>query len=73
MLFVQQEMYNSFEDDVKNTNNVDISVDVSEADLNKLTYEYLTKTDLINENMDKYTVEAILPFIGDKTTFEDQI
>ena len=69
MLFVQQEMYNSFEDDVKNTNNVDISVDVSEADLNKLTYEYLTKTDLINENKDTYIVDVIIAFIGEKTTF----
>ena len=73
MLFVQQEMYNSLEEDVSSVNSVDISVDVSEADLNKLTYEYLTKTDLINENKDKYTVEVIITFIGDKTIFEDQI
>ena len=71
MLFVQQEMYNSLEDDVSSVNNVDISVDVSEADLNKLTYEYLTKTDLINENKDKYTVDVIIAFIGEKTTFLD--
>lgn len=69
MLFVQEEVYDDLVEDVKDENKITLSVKISEANLTKLTDEYAKKTDLLEENKDKYSVEQILNYIGDKKTF----
>ena len=69
MLFVQEEVFDDLSKDVKDKNGVDISVDVSAANLTKLKNEYSSKADLIKENKDKYSVDVIIEYIGNKKIF----
>ena len=69
MLFVQEEVFDSLSKDVKDNNKIDISIDVSSSDLNKLKSEYASKTDLISKNKETYSVAKIIKFIGEKKTF----
>ena len=69
MLFIQEEVFEDFEDDIKSTNNINASVNVSSALLNKLMSEYSSKIDLVAENKDKYSVQNIVDYIGNKIRF----
>ena len=69
MLFIQEEVFEDFEDDIKSTNNINASVNVSSAQLDKLMSEYSSKIDLVAENKDKYSVENIVDYIGNKIRF----
>ncbi|MCH5155578.1 MAG: InlB B-repeat-containing protein [Clostridiales bacterium] len=69
MLFIQEEVYDDFVDDVKKTNSVDITVNVSATDLNRQKFDYETLIDKFIENKGNISVEYIIDFIGDKKTF----
>lgn len=69
MLFVQEEVYDDLIKDIKDTNNITISVKTSSGDLTKLLSEYSSKIDLPKENKGIYSVATILEFIGNKKSF----
>ncbi|MBO5883768.1 MAG: hypothetical protein J6Q78_05125 [Clostridia bacterium] len=69
MLFVQEEVYDDLIKDVKNTNNITISIKINTTDLSKLMSEYDSKIDLPRENKEKYSSSAIIEFIGNKIIF----
>ena len=66
MIFVQEEQYDTFVKDVKSTNNVTISVNVSNSDLNKILSDYDNLIPVFIVNKDKVTEEAIVEYIGEK-------
>lgn len=70
MLFVQEENFNTFAEDVKSTNEVTLSVAVENGDLSKLLEDYDTLIPIFVQNKEKITVEVILDFIGEKITFK---
>lgn len=69
MIFVQEKNYDTFIDDVEATNDVTISVEVSDADLDKILEDYDTLIPIFIENKDKVTVDTIITYIGEKITF----
>ena len=69
MMFVQEENYDTFIDDVKSTNSVQITVKVQQTDLEKILADYDELIPAFIENKDKITVDVIIAFIGDKITF----
>lgn len=69
MLFVQEEVYSDLVKDVKDTNNVTISVKTSSSAVSKLKSEYAAKIDLVATNKDKYSPATIVNFIGKKKSF----
>ena len=71
MFFVQEEVFDDLTKDVKKVNGVTVSVKVSDSDLETLMEEYASKTEALEENKEKYTVEAILALIGEKKAFSN--
>ncbi|MBQ4510273.1 MAG: InlB B-repeat-containing protein [Clostridia bacterium] len=69
MIFVQEKYYDTFIDDVEATNDVTVSVEVSNEDLEKILEDYDTLIPIFVENKDKVTVDIIIAYIGDKITF----
>ena len=69
MLFVQEEYYEDLIKDVKSTNNVTVSVGVSDTDLTKLMADYDTLIDAFIANKESITVDAIIAYIGNKLQF----
>ena len=70
MLFVQEEYYDDLVSDVKSTNNVTISVTLSNKELNEILVAYDSKVPAFIENKEQMSVDAILAFIGTKVIFE---
>ena len=70
MLFVQEDNYDTLIDDVKSTNKIDISVNVSDDDLNQLLADYSALIPVFIEHKDLITPEIIVAYIGEKVTFE---
>lgn len=66
MIFVQEDNYDTFVKDVKSTNNVEISVGVSNKDLIKILTDYDTLIPIFIENKDKVTSDLIIEYIGNK-------
>jgi hypothetical protein len=69
MLFVQEEVFDDLTKDVKGKNGINISINIDSGDLTNLMDEYSSKTDLIEENKEKYSAEAIVEFIDSKKIF----
>lgn len=69
MLFVQEEVFDDLSKDVKKANGITVSVKIDDSNLETLMEEYASKTEILEENKEKYTVEAILAFIGGKKEF----
>lgn len=69
MLFVQEEWFEDFEEDVENDNGVRLSVTVKTADLDKLSEDYDTLVDVLIQNKELVTEEIIVALIGSKYTF----
>ena len=72
MLFVQKDYYETLADDIKaeNKNVTNVEVDISNADLDQLLYDYEVLVPVFNENKEIYTVELILAYIGEKIKFD---
>lgn len=70
MLFVQEEVFTSLIEDVRDINKIDISVTLSGAHLEKLKSEYAVKTDILIENKDDYSKDMIVDFIGNRIAFD---
>ena len=69
MLFVQEEVFDDLSKDVKKANGITVSVKIDDSNLEALMEEYAAKTEILEENKEKYTVEAIFAFIGGKKEF----
>ena len=71
MLFVQEENFDSLADDVESVNeDVNVSVTVADASLDKLLEDYDELIPVFNENKEIFTKELILAYIGGKIIFE---
>ncbi len=69
MMFIQQENFDTFTDDVKSTNNVTLTVTTDDTTLDAIKEYYTTLVPVFIENKDKVTSAQILEYIGDKITF----
>ncbi len=70
MIFVQEKNYDTFVDDVEATNDITISVDVSNDDLEQLLADYDELIPEFIENKENMSVDVILTYLGDKIVFE---
>lgn len=70
MFFVQEENFDTVVKDVKNQNGVQMSVGVSNADLDRISEDYDTLVDVFIANKELVTSDVILAFIGDKVVFD---
>ncbi len=70
MLFVQEENYDTLTSDVASTNNINVSVQIENADLTRLLKDYDELLPLFIENKQAITVDIILEKIGEKIIFE---
>ncbi len=70
MIFVQEEKYSTFAEDVKTENGITIVHKISEADLNKILSDYDEMIPTFIENKDKITADDIVKYIGDKISFK---
>ena len=69
MLFVQEDYYDSLNDDVKSTNNVNAQVTVIDEDVEQLMTSYAELVPIFTENKEAFNVDIILAYIGTKITF----
>lgn len=69
MLFIQQENFDTFADDVESTNKVMLTVTTAETALEAIIDHYTTLIPVFIENKDKVTSAEILEYIGEKITF----
>ena len=69
MIFVQEENYDTFTSDVKEKNNVNISVNVLDSDLEKMLDDYDTFIPMFIETKDNIKPENIIEYIGEKVIF----
>lgn len=70
MFFVQEEQYSTVVKDVKDTNDVTISINLPDADLEKLQSDYDNLIESFKERKDTITSEQILDFIGTAKQFD---
>lgn len=66
MFFVQEENLETFSKDVKSKNNVEISVNISDVNLNAIMDFYDELIPIFKENKETLTSDDIVNFIGDK-------
>ncbi len=71
MIFVQEENYNTFIDDVEATNDVTLSVKLEAVHLDTLILNYDELIPVFVGNKDLITSEIIVAYIGDKLTFAE--
>ena len=69
MFFVQEEVLSSLADDVRSTNNISISLTLSQSALTKLMNDYSSKVDVLIEHRSAYSADLIRELIGDRITF----
>ena len=69
MIFVQEENYSTFINDVKSTNNVTVAISVSETDINKILADYDALIPVFIARKDAITPDIIIAYIGSKITF----
>ena len=67
MLFVQEEVYDDLVKDVKDKNNIDISVSLKDLDVEKLMNDYARTIPVLIENLDNISADDIVEIIGEKT------
>ena len=72
MLFVQEEYYEDLVADVKSTNNVTVSVNITSDDFTAITNAYDTLVPTFMQNKDLVSPEIIIAFIGEKIQFEEE-
>ena len=69
MIFVQEEYYDTFVADVNSTNNINLTVLIANADLEKLLADYDTLIPDFIENKDSVSSENIIAHIKDTIIF----
>ena len=69
MFFVQEEMYEDLEKDVKSTNDIDITIEVSTEGMEEILDGYDTLIPVYKENTESFSSEDIVQMIGEKITF----
>ena len=70
LIFVQEENYDTFQSDVEATNDVSISVGLTDTQLEKLLLDYDLLIPVFIENKDAITPEIIIEYIGSKIVFD---
>lgn len=70
MLFVQEEVYDDLAKDVKEKNNIDISISLKEPDVEKLLNDYDRMIPVFVENLDNISADDIVKIIGEKTVLD---
>ena len=70
MLFVQEEVYDTLVSDVKEVNQITISVLIDKDDVEKILNDYDTLIPIFEKDKDIITVEVITAFIGDKIVLQ---
>ena len=66
MMFVQEEYLDTFESDVSSANDVNVSIDVDEDDIDKIIEDYKMLVPIFEENKDNTSSEDIVEYIGEK-------
>ncbi|MBE6537665.1 MAG: hypothetical protein E7673_06935 [Ruminococcaceae bacterium] len=69
MIFVQEENFDTFADDIKATNDITIAVNVSSADIDKILKDYDELIPEFIENKEAVTPDVIVEYIGNKIMF----
>ncbi len=69
MLFIQQENFDTFSADVKNTNNLTLTVELNEEIIDAIINHYTTLIPVFVDNKNKITSAKIVENIGEKITF----
>ena len=71
MLFIQEEQYETFSEDIVEMNPYlgTVTVNIDNNHLEKIKNDYNTLVDKFIENKNNVTEEAIIAYIGDKTVF----
>ncbi len=72
MIFVQEENYDTFVNDVKSVNNVNIGVSLTNTELSKLLLDYDVLIPVFIVNKNNITPEIILTYIGNKINFNEE-
>ena len=72
MIFVQEENYDTFLQDVNSVNNVSIGVTLTNTELNKLLLDYDELIPVFIVNKNNITPEIILAYIGNKINFNEE-
>ena len=70
MFFVQEEMFNDLEKDVKSTNGIEIEVAAESATLSKLMADYDTLVPIFIQHKDNFSSDDIIAIIGEKVKFD---
>lgn len=70
MLFIQEENYETFEDDFESTNNVAVELNVNNTDFNKMLSDYDTYIEPFIASKEAITSETIVNFIGTMITHQ---
>ncbi len=68
MLFVQEDYYDSLNDDIKSTNNVNAQVTVIDEDVEQLMTSYAELVPIFTENKEAFNLDIIFAYIGTKIT-----
>lgn len=68
MLFIQEENYDTFIDDVQSTNGISLEIIISTPDFEKILLDYDTKIEPFIATKENITSETIVDFIGSKIT-----
>jgi hypothetical protein len=70
MLMVQEENYSSFSDDIEDKNGIEVSVDITTVELERLLSDYDSCVDAFIANKDLMSSELIVAYIGAKIVLE---
>lgn len=70
MFFVQEENMKTLTEDIKETNNLTVTLNINNTDLTKIQADYDTYVDTFILNKDLVTEEVIIAYIGEKILFE---
>ena len=70
MIFIQEEKYGSFISDVKSTNNIQLTMTLSNSEFNTITEGYDTLIPVFKTHKDSISSEDIVNWIGNKVTIE---
>ena len=72
MLFVQEECMEDLSDDIRAANGINVSVNISSSDMEKLVSDYHEKIPVFVEHKEEITADTIIGYIGNKIVFNEE-